>query len=299
MANTTTERHAPGERSRRPAGIRSVRLGDLKVTYVPDGDVRLRPRDLLPDTTDAVWAARPELLDASSFLVASIGGLLVEHGDRALLIDAGFGPREWPADPQGPRGRIHGGALLDNLARLGRRPEDVEAVAFTHLHADHTGWASYPAPGADRPAFAHAAHLVTAPEWAPHAASAARGDADEEIAALAPRVRTVADGEEVFPGVRVRLTPGHTPGHAAYTLASGGQRLIAFGDALHSPIQAGHAAWSSAFDGDPVRSATHRRRLLAELERPDTIGFGIHFADVQFGRVRRGGDGPAWHPLDT
>ncbi|MFJ8644870.1 MBL fold metallo-hydrolase [Streptomyces sp. NPDC093546] len=296
MTNAMVER---GERSRRPADIRSVRLGEVKVTYVPDGAVRLRPRDLLPDTTEAVWAARPELLDESGFLVASIGGLLVEHGDRALLIDAGFGPREWPADPQGPRGRIHGGTLLDSLARLGRRPEDVEAVAFTHLHPDHTGWASHPAPGTDRFAFAHATHLVTEEEWAQHMASAAQGDADEDVAALAPRVRTVADGEEVFPGVRVRITPGHTAGHAEYTITSAGQRLIAFGDALHSPIQVDHPEWSATFDGDPVRSAAHRHRLVAELERPDTIGFGIHFADVQFGRVRRGGDGPAWRALDA
>jgi hypothetical protein len=36
-----------------------------------------------------------------------------------------------------------------------------------------------------------------------------------------------------------------------------------------------------------------------ELEEPDTIGFGIHFADVVFGQVRRDGDGPAWRPLDA
>ncbi|CAM5255314.1 hypothetical protein SGRIM128S_01908 [Streptomyces griseomycini] len=36
-----------------------------------------------------------------------------------------------------------------------------------------------------------------------------------------------------------------------------------------------------------------------KLEEPDTIGFGIHFADVVFGQVRRDGHGPAWRPLDT
>ncbi|MFG2601309.1 hypothetical protein [Streptomyces sp. NPDC048462] len=58
---------------------------------MPDGAVRLRPRDLIPDATDEAWAARPEYLDESGSLVASIGGLLVEKGDRALLIDVVFG----------------------------------------------------------------------------------------------------------------------------------------------------------------------------------------------------------------
>ncbi|MDR8412798.1 MBL fold metallo-hydrolase [Nonomuraea sp. 3-1Str] len=295
MTNSTVDL---SERLRRPSGIRSVRLGATKVSFVPDGAVQGRPLAWLPDTTDDVWAAHPEYLDASGHLVASIGGLLVENGDRALLIDAGFGPQSVPAAPGQPNGAIHGGALLDGLAELGRGPEEIEAVAFTHLHADHLGWAWHPAPGGDRPAFAQAGYLVSEPEWAQHHLLEAQG-MTKEIAALAPRVRTVVDGQEIFPGVRVRIAAGHTPGHAEYVITSGGQRLIAFGDALHSPIQVDHPEWSCVYDHDPVRAADHRRRLVAELEEPGTIGFGGHFADVVFGRVRRDGDGPAWRPLDA
>lgn len=292
MARSATDQ---GERLRRPAGIRSVRLGDVRVSYVPDGAVRLRPRALFPGTTAEDWQERPELLDESGELVASIGGLLVEDGDRALLIDAGFGPRSWPPEQDGPRGLIHGGALLDSLAELGRGPEEIDVVAFTHLHPDHLGWAWHPAPGGDRPVFAHADHLVSEQEWARR--DALEGMA-EEIAGPAPRVRTVADGQEIFPGVRTRITAGHTHGHTEYVITSGGKRLIAFGDSMHSPIQVDHPARSSAFDHDPVRAAAHRHRLVAELDEPDTIGFGIHFADVVFGQVRRDGDDPAWRPLD-
>ncbi|MFF9817447.1 MBL fold metallo-hydrolase [Streptomyces sp. NPDC014006] len=271
-------------RLRRPSGIRSLHLGELRVSYVPDGVVLLPP-GWLPD---AVWPAHLRYLDDTGHLVASIGALLVEHGDRALLIDTGFGPQSLPPDPATPRGAIHGGALLDSLATLGRRPEEIEAVAFTHLHPDHTGWALHTAPGADRPPFDHAEHLLSAPEWAAHGS------------VLTPKggVRTPADGEEVFPGVRMRVSAGHTTGHAEYVISGGGRRLIAFGDALHSPVQIDHPEWSSAVDYDPVRAAFHRRRLVTELAEPGTIGFGVHFADVVFGAVRPDGDGPAWRPLD-
>ncbi|GAA3013092.1 MBL fold metallo-hydrolase [Streptosporangium longisporum] len=286
------------ERLRRPAGIRSLRLGDITVTYVPDGAVRLKPRGWFPDTTDEVWAARPEYLDDSGHLVAGIGGLLVEHGDRALLIDAGYGPQKLPDDPDAPYAGLHGGALLENLAALGRGPEGIEAVAFTHLHVDHIGWAWLPVPGGDRLAFAGADHLVSGPEWARHDLAEEQGTTAGMLAAMAPRVRTVADGEEIFPGVRMVLASGHTAGHASYVITSGGRRLIAFGDALHSPIQIGHPEWPAVVDHDPVASTDVRRRLVAELEKPGTIGFGVHFADVVFGHVRRDGDGPAWraHP---
>ncbi|MER6046768.1 MBL fold metallo-hydrolase [Streptomyces sp. NPDC001793] len=292
---------APGTDARltRPATLRSLRLGDLTVSYVPDGGVPLSPTGWLPATTDETWAAHPTYLDATGNLAAGVGGLLVERGERALLIDTGIGPHSLPAAPGEPRGTVHGGALLDSLATLGRTPADIEAVAFTHLHVDHLGWAWQPAPGSDRPAFAHAPYLVAEPEWTHRDLLEAHGTGPEVLAALAPYVRTIADGEEIFPDVRVRLLPGHTPGHAVYDITSGGRQLIAFGDALHSPIQIGHPEWSAAPDHDPDEAADIRRRLVAELQEPHTIGFGIHFADVVFGEVRPGPDGPAWHPLDA
>jgi glyoxylase-like metal-dependent hydrolase (beta-lactamase superfamily II) len=280
------------ERYRRPATIRSLTLGDTRVSYLPDGAVQLDPRALLPDSTDETWAGHPKYLDDTGNLVASIGALLVERGDRALLIDAGFGPRSLPAEPGNLPGVMYGGALLDSLAQLGRKPAEIEAVAFTHLHLDHVGWAWHPAPDSDRPVFGHADFLVTDAEWASRDMSEQHG-----MPVLEPQVRSVADGEEIFPGVRVRLIPGHTAGHTGYEISSGDQRLIAFGDAIHSPIQVANPSWSSAFDLDPARSAAARHHLLTELADPGTIAFGIHFADVVFGRVRPDGRTWRWVPV--
>jgi glyoxylase-like metal-dependent hydrolase (beta-lactamase superfamily II) len=91
-------------------------------------------------------------------------------------------------------------------------------------------------------------------------------------------------------------TPGHTPGHTAYVIGSGDLRLIAFGDAMHSPIQVDHPEWSAAPDHDPKQAEDSRRRLIAEMSEPHTIGFGGHFADVIFGRVDPHAEGPAWQP---
>lgn len=267
MTNATT----------RPAGIRTIELGELKVSYVPDGVVQLPGLSWLPATTEEFWADRSEYLDEGGNLVASIGGLLVEHAERALLIDAGVGPVSIPAEPGNPHGAIRGGDLLDNLAKLGRGPDEIEAVALTHLHLDHTGWLLH-----DPRPFRGAEVFMTAPEWA--------ADGNPELAA---QVRTVAEGEEIFPGVRVGLALGHTPGHTAYVLSSGGRRLIAFGDALHSPVQVAHPELSAVSDHDPAEAVASRRRLIGELAAPDVLGFGIHFADVQFGRVDKGDWSPA------
>jgi glyoxylase-like metal-dependent hydrolase (beta-lactamase superfamily II) len=249
-----------------PGQLRTLRLGETKISYVPDGVVQLRPRTWLPATTEADWAKHPEYLDETGNLVASIGGLLVEHDDRAMLIDAGVGAVS--IEPDDTHGALDGGTLIDNLATLGLTKTDIEAVAFTHLHVDHAGWA---------PAFTAAEYLVTEPEWATASPSL--------VESLTPRVRIVSDGEEIFPNVRVQFTGGHTPGHAAYVVTEANQRLIAFGDALHSPVQFTHPEWSAVVDHDTRLSTEWRRRLAEELAKPDTIGFGIHFANVQFGRM--------------
>ncbi|MFF0327513.1 MBL fold metallo-hydrolase [Nonomuraea angiospora] len=288
------------ERLRRPSSARSLQLGELKISYVPDGAVQLKPYGWLLRTTEQDWKDNAAFLDHTGNLVGSIGALLVEHGERALLIDAGVGPVSVPDDPENPKiGSIRGGELLDSLAKLGRRPNEIEAVAFTHLHLDHLGWAWHPAPGRDRPAFTEADYLISEPEWEQRHLSLEQGTTDEMLAALAPRVRTVRDDEEIFPGVRVALAPGHTFGHATYTITSGGQRLIAFGDALHSSVQIRHPEWFAGSDLDSVESTVHRHRLVNELRRPDTIGFGVHFADVVFGRVDQTAedDGPTWVPV--
>jgi glyoxylase-like metal-dependent hydrolase (beta-lactamase superfamily II) len=284
------------ERLRRVAMVRTLRLGETTVTYLPDGAVQLRPRGWFPDTTEDTWASLSEYLDDTGNLVGSIGGLLVERGGRAMLIDTGFGPASLPAGWWEPVGAIRGGALLDNLAAAGRRPEEIEAVAFTHLHTDHIGWARHRLDGAGRSAFGDAPFLVAETEWARPDLAEVAGTSRDMLAALAPQVRTVADGDEVFPGVRVRTTGGHTIGHTGYVIDGGGERLIAFGDALHSPAQVGRPSWRAVSDHDAALAAEVRRALLDDLAEPHTIGFGNHFADVVFGRVVAADDGPVWRP---
>ena len=61
-------------------------------------------------------------------------------------------------------------------------------------------------------------------------------------------------------------TPGHTPGHQSFVIASAGERALILGDVMHHPAQTEETAWSPSFDSDGALSAETRSALLERLE---------------------------------
>jgi glyoxylase-like metal-dependent hydrolase (beta-lactamase superfamily II) len=280
-------------RTTRISGIVSLDLAGTRVSFVPDGAIQVRARGLFPGSGPGDWSASPGYVDEHGCLTAGHGGLLVECGDRALLIDAGYGPHTAQLPQDSPVFvSMQGGALMAGLQKLGRDPSTIEAVAITHLQVEHIGWASHPAAGS-QPEFPNARVLISEPEWSSRQAHI--GVTTTMLETLQPRVLTAADGQEVFPGVRAVLLPGHTPGHTGYEITSGETRLLAFGDAMHSAIQVNHPDWTPARESDPELAKHSRRRVIGRLLEPDTIGFGVHFTDV-FGRLRESAGWRAWEP---
>jgi glyoxylase-like metal-dependent hydrolase (beta-lactamase superfamily II) len=282
-----------------PAAVRSLTFDDVVATYVVDGVLLMRPSVFFPDVPADYWRARPELCTANGDLAMSAGALLVERGGTTLLIDAGVGTmtRDFSF------GRVDCGSMLDVLHALGRRPEDIGLLAFTHLHFDHAGWAY--AKGAKT--FPNARYVLANKEWAPYADGDYRSDATtprhviSQLATELGAVELLNDGDEIVAGVHAVVAPGHTPGHTAYVITSrAGRRLVVFGDAFHTPAQLAHPEWVTSADSNPTDGISARRRLLAELSEANTLGFGFHFGDQPFGRVTTDGTGEAgWAPVPT
>lgn len=234
----------------------------------------------LPDGHQT-YNGHEDLIGDGGFLTGSIGSLLVTGAGRSLLIDAGFGPRQLPAEQSHPAlGAIYGGQLGSH----GVLPERLDAAVFTHLHEDHTGWlSSGHGPGAllaDTPKFAGAAELAghpgkTGPQWT-----------------------AVSEGTQILPGVAALATPGHTRGHMSYLIESQGEQLLCFGDVMHSPVQVRRPELNSCFEAAPQDSLASRERVLEFLAESGAIGVGMHFGDVVFGRVgtRPGGE-RRWEPV--
>lgn len=175
-------------------------------------------------------------------------------------------------------------------------------MVLTHLHADHVGWNTRAVDGEWVPTFPHARYLTSRTErefWATYDMDEARAQMFRdsvipvEEAGLLDLVDVPAEGAEIAPGVRLLPTPGHTPGHVAVQLTSGGggtRTALITGDCVHHPVQLAHPAIGACVDIDPRQAETSRRALLASLADTETLVLGTHFAPPTAGRVITHGD---------
>jgi glyoxylase-like metal-dependent hydrolase (beta-lactamase superfamily II) len=97
--------------------------------------------------------------------------------------------------------------------------------------------------------------------------------------------------------VRILATPGHTEGHIAVAVESGGERLLYISDAALHPIHLEHPDWHPVFDRDPELAAKSRRRLFDDAADQNTLVVAFHFPPFpSLGRVERRGRGRTWLP---
>lgn len=280
---------------RDPAAVRSITVDDVVVTYLVDGVLTISAAEFFPAVPTDAWE---QACTAGGDLLMSTGGLLIQSADRTVLIDAGVGPMT----TKFATGSANCGFMLNSMAALGVRPDDVDVVAFTHLHFDHSGWAFV----GEARTFPKARYAIAAQEWSSYDGEVGETEWTSPHVINQLRCQTggldlFADEDEIVPGIRALVSGGHTPGHTAFVFTSRwGRRLIAFGDAFHNQIQMAQPDWLSIADSDSSSVIAARHRLLARLSEPNTIGFGAHFGDQPFGRVVADARGNAtWEPVPS
>lgn len=287
---------------------------DITLERIIDLDPFRLPLDFLfPDANlDALKPAQGWLdgwhVDfASAEVLLGVQSHLLRVGGRIILVDTCVGDcKQRPARPEWHQ--RSGADYLHRLAAAGVRPEDVDVVFCTHLHADHAGWNTRLEDGRWVPTFPNARYLVGRAELRHWMAEEARAPgvaghgvyADSVLPILEARLMDeIEDGADL--GTALTLEPGllqscdlsgHSPGQLGLRLSHPGGRLLLCGDAVHSPLQLAQPDWSSRFCFDGAEAARKRRTLLAELAESGDLLVPAHLRGALALRVQVEGD--AW-----
>lgn len=264
-------------------------VGRVRVTFLADGGGVVDPRASFPASGDDGWQRHGHALDDEGRFITSIGGFLVETGNRKVVVDLGMGPVTVDFPGFGP---FKGGSFLKSLETTGVTPAEVTDVLFTHLHLDHVGWALDEEGGLRFPNARYAVSPAERDHW--WGGDDPSGPSPAFQKALGDRLEPLLPSESPAPGMEVLLTPGHTPGHVCLSVEDGDERLILLGDVLHTSVQLDEPDWSIAFDVDAELARRSREAMLSELAAPGTTGAALHFADAVFGRLVHVGGRPRW-----
>jgi glyoxylase-like metal-dependent hydrolase (beta-lactamase superfamily II) len=246
----------------------ALRVGEIDVMVVSDGVLPIPAPVLATNADPAVRAAwlddmflPPDVLDWPLNVV------VVRSGGRTILVDAGLGV-EFPDFPRA-------GRVAQRLEAAGIDLASVTDVVLTHMHMDHVGGllvdgvkdrlrpdlrvhlTAVEAEFWESPDFSRAAMPPPIPD-------VLRRTAKRFLNEYHSQLRPFEAEYEVAPGVVVRRTGGHTPGHSVVRLASGGDRLTFAGDLVFA-VGFDHPDWHNGFEHDPEEAARVRVRLMREL----------------------------------
>ena len=275
----------------------ALRVGEIDVLVISDGVLPLPTATLGTNVDPAVRSAWFEnmFLPPDQFDWA-LNVLVIRSGNQTILVDAGLGG-QFPGFPRA-------GMFPKRLGAAGIDLSSVTDVVITHMHMDHVGGLLVDSVKS-RLSNDLRVHVAAAevdfwevPDFGSTSMPAAvpdvlRSTANLFINQYRPMLRIFEDEYEVAPGVVVRRTGGHTPGHSVVHVASAGERLTFAGDALF-PVGFEHPDWHNGLEHDPEESVRVRVDLLRKAATNREILVATHLPFPSVGHVAVDGDAFRW-----
>jgi glyoxylase-like metal-dependent hydrolase (beta-lactamase superfamily II) len=305
---STIARAAAPAAGKQAPGFYRYKVGDFEVTAVTDGAATFPLPDKFVNNQDKATVQK-ELSAAfqpTETVTVPFTPIVVNTGSKLVVIDTGYGP----ASLEATKGRI--GQFHTNLTAAGIDRASVDTVIISHFHMDHISGLRTVDGGL---AFPNAEIIVPAQEWAFWMSDAELNKQPEGYTkGEFPKIRKVLAGlenkvtkyegeKELAPGIRSIFTPGHTPGHYSFTVASGNSAILVQVDIANIPhLFLRNPDWHVVWDVMPDVAATTRKKIYDMAAADRTMIQGFHFPFPSAGYVEKDGNRYRlipipWNPL--
>ena len=239
--------------------------------------------------------------DRRNRITLGLNCLLIRNGDSCVLVDTGVGTKE--PDMVKDQYGLGTSRLAREFRQHGISPKDITDVILTHLHFDHCGGSTrLDRSGASVPTFPNATYHIQREAWeeatSPNERAKHSYHADDFLPLEERGQISLLDGDaEVVPGVKVKVTDGHTQGHQMVLVNYGGERVAFLGDIIPTShhLQLSNIA---SFDHNPEDTLNTKRSLLEEAEKNGWLLLFSHGSDPSAGYLERRNGNWNFRPVD-
>ncbi|MDD3195415.1 MAG: MBL fold metallo-hydrolase [Paludibacter sp.] len=213
-----------------------------------------------------VWQKRYPC-DENNFCRLNMRCLLIDTGERRILIDTGAGTKQLDYF------KLYGmKELIDfetELPKIGYTTDDITDVILTHLHFDHCGGCTRYGDGKSvELAFKNAYYWVSEAQWKNFLNPNVREGDSYFLENMLPvkeagRLKLVTEPVSLTPDVQLKLFNGHTVGQIVTYIQTPTTTFVYSGDVI--PIAPNvPLAWVSSYDTFPITSMAEKKVLLDE-----------------------------------
>lgn len=269
------------------------RVGSREVRVLSDGVIWLDAGAVFGLVPKIMWQRVTGETNELNQIPLALNCLLLESDGKTVLIETGQGNKDFEQTRRRGWEPDHG-KLIEDLARNGVQPADVDIVINTHLHNDHTGWNTVEnSDGELAVTFPNARYYIQRGEWEdamhPNERTRATYLPENLLPVEAAGQIEFIDGEtQITSDITVIETPGHTAEHASVVIANGGESAIYLGDMIQHQVQLERVAWLSAFDVLPLINLETKKRLIADAIKNSSLLVAVHNPFPGVGRMSAG-----------
>jgi glyoxylase-like metal-dependent hydrolase (beta-lactamase superfamily II) len=274
----------------------------MKLYPIHTGNFKLDGGAMFGVVPKSIWQ-RTNPADSNNMCSWAMRCLLIEKGDRLMLIDNGMGNKQ--TDKFFGYYYLHGDQSLEgSLKAAGFHADDITDVFLTHLHFDHCGggvqWNADRS--AYRPTFKNATYWSNKSHW-----EWATDPNDREKASFLKenilpmqefgQLKFVDEAED-FDWFEIFYANGHTEAQMVPILEHQGKKLAFMADLLPS---AGHVPlpYVMGYDTRPLLTLEEKKRFLQRALEENFYLFLEHDYDNEIITLQETEKGPRYHESFT
>lgn len=282
-----------------------MKLGDFDIQVLSDGSFALDGGQMFGVVPKVLWEKKIPA-DERNRIRLGLTCLLVRTGRENVVIETGIGDKFDakfadiyainPMQRLSEEARVRCAdkyavelvrRLPEELRHRGVPTDKVDLVINSHLHFDHCGWNTRREDRCTVPTFPRARYFIQRGEWEHALAPAERDRASyiEEFFRPAEGRTILLDGDQqIVPGIRVQVLPGHNRNLQVVWIESRGERACFISDLVPTSAHVPYP-WIMAFDLYPMETLASKRRLLPELVRDRVLVIFPHDPSMPCARL--------------